>query len=233
MQAGHDHNIDILVTFDRSRRAGRASINPTPAQLAAEMKAMRKRWPWLHEFSTWNEVNIAKHPDTVAKWWLALTRACPSCTILGADLLDRSNSSDSTAAVTESLRAWLYGFLEATGGRQPAVWGLHNYIDANRGRTTVTRAVLKLVKGRIWFTETGGLVSRHNGSKFKIPAGAGACGRDDAVHPHEARHVSAPASTAATSTTGPRPARRGIRPSSIGHGQPRASLTYLRRFLGR
>ncbi len=92
MQSARDHSIDVLITFDRSRRAGRASVNPTSAQFAAELKAMRKRWPWVHEFSTWNEVNIAKHPDTVAKWWLALTRACPSCTILGADLLDRSKT---------------------------------------------------------------------------------------------------------------------------------------------
>ena len=88
-----------------------------------------------------------------------------------ADLLDRSNSSDSPAAVTESLRAWLYGFLEATGGRQPAVWGLHNYIDANRGRTTVTRAVLSLIKGRIWFTGAGGLVSRAQRLEVQDPQG--------------------------------------------------------------
>ena len=62
MQSARDHNIDVLITFDRSRRAGRASVNPTPAQFAAELKAMRKRWPWVHEFSTWNEVNIAKQP---------------------------------------------------------------------------------------------------------------------------------------------------------------------------
>jgi hypothetical protein len=232
MQSAHDHNVDVLVTFDRSRRAGRASVNPTPAQFAAELKAMRKRWPWVHEFSTWNEVNIGKRPATVANWWLALTKACPSCTILGADLLDRSATSASPSAVANSLRIWIDGFLEATGGRQPTVWGLHNYIDANNGRTTVTRAVLSLVKGRIWFTETGGLVSRHNGSKFKIPQGLAHAAattkfiltRLDAVSLRVDRSYLYQWTKAGTTWDSA---------FTDGHGQPRASLSYLRQFLGR
>jgi hypothetical protein len=37
------------------------------------------------------------------------------------------------------------------------IWGLHNYKDANNGTTTNTRAFLKLVKGSVWLTETGGI----------------------------------------------------------------------------
>ena len=49
------------------------------------------------------------------------------------------------------------------------IWGLHNYIDANRFRTRGTRALLKAVKGDVWFTETGGLVMRRNGSTVTFP----------------------------------------------------------------
>jgi hypothetical protein len=171
MQAALKDNVDVLVTFDHSRRPKHASINPTSTQLVAEMKAMRRRWPWVHEFSTWNEVNISKQPDRVAKWWLALTKACPTCTILGADLLDRSATSDTPSATASSIHRWVSGFLKATHGKQPKVWGLHNYIDANKRRTSGTRSLLSAVKGRVWFTETGGLVSRHNGSKFTLPQG--------------------------------------------------------------
>jgi hypothetical protein len=147
-----------LVTFDRSRR--HKSRNPTPAQMASAVKALRQRYPFVKQFATWNEANINKQPATVAKWWLAMRKACPSCTILGADLLDRSN-----------VGTWAQRFVTAAK-RTPKVWGLHNYVDANRGSTKGTRALIKAVKGDVWFTETGGVVSRNNASTVTFPTGA-------------------------------------------------------------
>jgi hypothetical protein len=50
------------------------------------------------------------------------------------------------------------------------IWGLHNYIDANRFRTSGTRQLIKITrKGKIWFTETGGLVVRRNKSRIAFP----------------------------------------------------------------
>ena len=148
----------VLVTFDRSRK--RTSRNPTPAQMGSLVKAFRKRYPQVKEFATWNEANINKKPETVAKWWLAMRKACPTCTVLGADLLDRSN-----------VGTWAQRFVKAAR-RTPKVWGLHNYVDANRGSTKGTRALIKAVKGEIWFTETGGVVSRNNASTVSFPTGA-------------------------------------------------------------
>ena len=48
------------------------------------------------------------------------------------------------------------------------VWSLHNYIDANRFRTRGTRSLLRATKAKIWFTETGGLVRRDNGSRIEF-----------------------------------------------------------------
>jgi hypothetical protein len=40
----------------------------------------------------------------------------------------------------------------------PRRWGLHNYSDVNRKRSSGTRAVLRTVPGEVWLTETGGVV---------------------------------------------------------------------------
>jgi hypothetical protein len=150
--------IKPLVTFDRSRK--RPSYNPSPAQMATSLKALRKRYPFVKEFATWNEANISKRPETVARWWTAMRRACPTCTVLGADLLDRNN-----------VGTWAARFVKAAK-RTPKVWGLHNYADANTLKTTGTRKLLRAVKGAVWFTETGGVVSRHNGSGIAFPTSA-------------------------------------------------------------
>ncbi|HYF25604.1 MAG TPA: hypothetical protein VD931_07700 [Baekduia sp.] len=160
IRGAQDRRMRVLVTFDRSRRPGRKSITPTPAEMATQLRRIRSRWPWLREFSTWNEGNINKRAERVAPLWLALQRACPSCTVLGADLLDRPNAA-----------AWAQRFAKAAG-RWPKAWGLHNYVDANRLRTTETRKILKGIRGELWLTETGGVVARNNGSAVRF-AGTG------------------------------------------------------------
>ena len=100
-----------------------------------------------------------KKPEIVAKWWLAMRKACPSCTVLGTDLLDKPN-----------MIPWAQRFV-AAAGRTPKVWGLHNYVDANTMSTKTTRLLLKSIGGNLWFTETGGIVRRANNSKLVFPTG--------------------------------------------------------------
>jgi hypothetical protein len=158
MAGAKANGVKPLVTFDRSRK--RTSHNPSAAQMATSLKDVRKRYPFVKEFATWNEANINKRPETVARWWLAMRKACPTCTILGADLLDRNN-----------VGTWAQRFVKAAK-RTPKVWGLHNYTDANTLKTAGTRKLLTAVKGAVWFTETGGVVSRNNGSGIAFPTGA-------------------------------------------------------------
>ena len=61
---------------------------------------------------------------------------------------------------------WLKEFLRHAR-HTPKIWGLHNYLDANRFRTKGTRAMLRTVRGQVWFTETGGLVERKNKRRGK------------------------------------------------------------------
>ena len=168
--------VRVLVTFDRSRRPGRKTFRPDTYSLVKQFKRLRARYPFVKEWVTWNEPNLSQSASRTAHQWLALRKACPSCTILAADLVDRPN-----------LARWAKTFIRYAH-RQPAIWGLHNYADANQYTPRATKALLKAVKGKIWFTETGGVVRRNNGSNVKYkgqsltPRGEG-----DQLHLHQAR----------------------------------------------
>jgi hypothetical protein len=86
-----------------------------------------------------------------------LRRNCRTCTILGAEVLDQPN-----------MAIWVRRF-EHHAKVRPRVWGLHNYLDANRMRTSGTRSLLAHTRGQIWFTETGGIVKRRKKRKISLP----------------------------------------------------------------
>jgi hypothetical protein len=80
--------------------------------------------------------------------------------VIGAELLDEPN-----------MVQWAHQFRAALGG-EPMVWGLHNYIGANRLQATSTKALIRATRAPIWFTETGGLVSRRNHHSIGFPESA-------------------------------------------------------------
>ena len=86
----------------------------------------------------------------MAKWYLAVRKACTTCTVLGADVVDRSNAASWTQRLVKAAK------------RQPVGWGLHAYNDVNTFTTASTRAFLKGTKGQVWLTETGGVLDRSN-----------------------------------------------------------------------
>jgi hypothetical protein len=146
-----------LISFDHSRLKRRTRKLPSPAQLAHEFRVLRARYPWVKDFAAWNEANFCgeatcHHPALVAAYYRALRNACRSCNILGAELLDMPN-----------MVPWVRQFDHALG-YDPAIWGLHNYLGANRLQIASTRTLLNATHGQIWFTETGGVVSRNNHS---------------------------------------------------------------------
>lgn len=165
LQAAHAAGVDPLVAFWRSRvHEGRGRV-PGPTRLAREFRRFRERYPWVTTFATWNEANhsgsgTADRPELVASYYRAMRRVCPRCTILAAEVLDTSNM------------AWWVKRFQRSLGFRPRAWGLHNYVDANRMRTSGTRELLHLVRGQIWFTETGGVVSRHKKHKVTFPESA-------------------------------------------------------------
>lgn len=151
-----------LVTFGKSRTA--PGDLPTPERYASAVRDFRERYPWVREFSTWNEANACgertcRRARLVAAWWRQLRLACRGCTVLAADLVDQPNVGD-----------WAREF-RRHANMEPTRWGLHNYIDVNRFSTTYTRRALDATRGKLWLTETGGLVQRRNRSTTRIPEG--------------------------------------------------------------
>jgi hypothetical protein len=165
LKLAYDHGVEPLITFAPSRLPGQRRVWPSNAQFVAEFKAFRARYPWINTFATWNEANFCgfgpcKEPERVAKWWLALRAACPTCKVLAAEILDQPSAPK-----------WVRAFIRAAH-RRPTYWGLHNYLSANRLQTGRTKDFLAATKsGEVWFTETGGIVKRNNGSTVKLPEG--------------------------------------------------------------
>lgn len=153
-----------LLTFGHAP-GDRRKVLPSPARLARELRRIRAHQPELREVATWNEANhcgepTCHKPALTARYYLALRAACPGCTVLAAEVLDMPN-----------MRSWVRSFERALPERQRRglTWGLHNYLDANRLRTSGTRALLAATRGQIWLTETGGIVRRATVKKVTFP----------------------------------------------------------------
>jgi hypothetical protein len=156
LQAARNAGIEPLVAFEHNRGdqcpAKPCSLPPLSAYRRA-IRAFHAKYPWVHLLQPWNEANsgtqpTGKHPERAAAYYEAVRRICPGCTIPAADVLDSGN-----------LARWLGSFKRALRGPTPRLWGLHNYSDINRFRTSGTRQMLSLVPGQIWLTEAGGIVS--------------------------------------------------------------------------
>jgi polysaccharide biosynthesis protein PslG len=163
LAAAHTAHVNPLLSFTHSSSQRRRL--PTPERLLYEFRRFRARYPWVTDYATWNEANhcgepTCHRPELVAAYWRKLSRECRSCRILGAEVLDMPN-----------MTSWVKAFRRAAKV-EPRYWGIHNYIDANRLRTTGTRRLLKAVRGQVWFTETGGIVSRINRRKVTFPESA-------------------------------------------------------------
>jgi hypothetical protein len=164
LDAARAAHVQPLISFTQSSTDRRAL--PTPERMLYEFRRFRARYPWVTDFAAWNEANLCGQPTChrpalVAAYWRKMRLACPTCRILGAEVLDMPN-----------MTRWVKAFRRAAKV-EPRYWGLHNYIDANRLRKTGTRRLLKATgHALIWFTETGGIVSRTNRRKVTFPESA-------------------------------------------------------------
>jgi hypothetical protein len=162
LRAARADGVRPLISFEHSWIAHRHRRLPSAAQLAGQFRALHARYPWVTDFATWNEANYCGQPTChspalVAGYYRQLRRICPTCNVLGAEVLD-----------VPGMVAWVRGFRRALG-YEPGIWGLHNYIGANRLQTASTLALLRATSGQIWFTETGGVVACHNHSTRDFP----------------------------------------------------------------
>ncbi len=166
--------VQPLVIFSQSRVQGRTRILPSPAEYAQMFDQFRERYPWVREFAGWNEANhngqpTYRRPDAVASYYRVLRSKCTNCRITPASLLDNKNLVPWTKALRRAIRR--------QGLPDPRLWGLHNYSDVNYLNDRSTRRLLRAVKGRVWITESGGVVAATSPTASKFPRGADYAGR--------------------------------------------------------
>ena len=135
----------------RRRREGAARLRPRPqreaqgpppraracSEFTKEFLKYKKRYPWVKDWLTWNEANHCGEPTChKARARRALLQQhrhnCYGCNVVGGR---RAGHPDDGAVGR--------GVPQATARNDKMIWGLHNYIDANRFRTTGTKALLK------------------------------------------------------------------------------------------
>jgi hypothetical protein len=153
---------DVLVTFTARRGCYLPSGRYSTARVCRAPSASAYRnafgmfdakFPWVKTYSAWNEINhksqpTFKSPRAAATYYNVLRKLARKgkFRVMAADMLDTPNMS-----------RYLASFRRYANG-SPKLWGLHNYGDVNRRRTTFTKAMLRSVPGEVWLTETGGIV---------------------------------------------------------------------------
>jgi hypothetical protein len=161
-----DAGARVLLSFGHSYRRGRELRLPTNRQFRTQFKAVRKRYPWVTTFQTWNEANHGaqptwKKPKAAARFFDIIKNSCRTCVVAAPSVMDDGYK----------MIAWIRAFKRAAKHRV-TIWSLHNHIDVNRnllGAKSTTKLFLRNTRGQVWFTETGGIwnrwIPKRNGTK--------------------------------------------------------------------
>jgi hypothetical protein len=159
-QAAHQR---VLIAFERSHRSGRERHLPSVAEYKAAVAKFHQAFPSVKEISVWNEVNrcqsksrLAGQPtcrkeQRLASYFKAVRQVfrSPGTKIVALDVLDEQNVGKTISTIRKFKRF---------AGSKATILGFHNYSDTNRFSTTRTSRVLAAWRGKVWLTETGGLV---------------------------------------------------------------------------
>jgi hypothetical protein len=159
MTAARAAGVNPLLSFGPSRT--NRTVIPTPERLKYEFRRFRQLYPWASTWATWNEANhcgsrLCHREKLVASYYRKMRQECPECTILAAELLDMPN-----------MLTWVKRF-RRYARHEPKWWGLHNYVEANRFKTTSLKKLLRRVKGQVWLTEVGGIVKRRTNKRYTV-----------------------------------------------------------------
>jgi hypothetical protein len=163
LTAAEEIGVEPLVSFATplsSKCPKKPCKLPTTREYTKAFRAFHKRWPEIDVISPWNEANHRsqptwKNPKRAGLYYNVVRKYCRGCTIVAADVIDERN-----------MERWLKTFRKYA--KKPRLWGLHNYRDTNKRKGQLlggTKRLLKAVKGKIWLTETGGIV------RFVLPDG--------------------------------------------------------------
>ena len=145
------HGIEPLVSFYRSSRSKKRL--PSVSTYRRVFRLLRKRYPWVRYFSTWDEANFpaaqptGRAPKRTAQFYRVARRECSGgrCTVITIGF--RAEGSKHSAR-------WLKEFKRHMG-RGPHIWGLVSHPDVNRFQTSYTKQFLRATRGPVWVTEIG------------------------------------------------------------------------------
>jgi hypothetical protein len=172
---------EILISFEHSHRGSKARRMPSVAAYTSAIRKFKAAYPFVKDISPWNEVNrcqvvvngsvqgqpTCRSPKRVAQYYMAARKVFPGRKIVGIDILDENN-------VNRTIK-FLKSFL-AAAKPDPSIIGFHNYSDTNRFSTSRTKRVLATFHGKVWLTETGGIVKLGNSFPFSTSRAAKALG---------------------------------------------------------
>jgi hypothetical protein len=150
LAAARSLGVRPLISFNHSNVHPRRL--PSVRAYRKAFKKFRARYPWIRDYSPWNEANHQSQPtfhrpQWAARYYNVVRSACRGCNIVALDVLDQPDMVRYTKAFKRSAKG------------HPRLWGLHNYRDLNRFRRPfMTKAFLRTVRGSVWLTETGGIV---------------------------------------------------------------------------
>lgn len=160
----------VMVAFSASRGSrcpARPCRLPSTRSYTRAFRAFRRHYKGIRAIQPWNEANSPTQPTgpwrkgarAAARYFNVVKRYCRRCTVTAADVLDLSR---------RTMARWVHQFRRYARYRT-TLWGLHNYTDTNK-RSGLTRAFLRMVPGRVWLTETGGIVRfQEAGGRVRFP----------------------------------------------------------------
>jgi hypothetical protein len=173
-------HVRILLSLEHSRQPGKERHLPSVSEYTRELRKIKRAFPFIREFSPWNEANrfqsstsTAGQPTKgqerrLAQFYMAARKVFGKrTTYVALDLLDEQNVNKTITFMRKFLRY---------AKPRPTVLGFHNYSDTNRFSQTRTKRVLRAWGKTMWLTETGGIVKLGRAFEFSAQRAARALG---------------------------------------------------------
>lgn len=149
LKAARTHRLTPFVTFESAPGSHTA---PSPRQYLHAFLAFRRLFPWVKEFSPWDEANhssqpIYRNPHLGAEYYDEIAAHCRGCVVTAPDLLDSDANFES----------WALQFARYARP-YPKVWPFNPYTSVSVDSSSRIERMLSAVRGQIWFSEVGGVV---------------------------------------------------------------------------
>lgn len=154
LKAARADRVQPLVSFGADP-GNAGNYIPSVGQYTAAVKAFMHDFPWVKNYTPWNEPDfiyrkLAYEPWVAAGYFNTLAYWCHRCTIVAGDVY---------RPASQGLAAWVRSYEHYLHAR-PKAWALHPYDDVRSHTTAQLRALESVTRGPIWLDEISGVESR-------------------------------------------------------------------------